>query len=184
VTQRTQRRHPPHDDDLVAMRLRDGPDVRIRPIRAEDKVMLSRGIGELSDRTVHQRFLSPRRSFTAAELRYLTEVDGHDHVAFVAESPEEPGALIGVGRWVRQREEPDKAEAAIVVADCWQGRGVGSLLATALAAEAHHHGIRRFTARMLSDNQPAQRLMAKLTSHLERTHDGTGASELIGDLAA
>jgi protein lysine acetyltransferase len=184
VTQRTQRRHPPQDDRLVAMRLRDGRDVRIRPIQAEDKVMLVLGIGKLSERTVYRRFLSPKRSFTHAELRYLTEVDGHDHVAFVAEPAEEPGTLIGVGRWVRQREEPDMAEVAIVVADCWQGRGVGSLIAAALAAEARDHGIGRFTARMLSDNLPAQRLMAKLAGHLERTHDGMGASELIGDLAA
>ena len=36
---------------------------------------------------MQRRFLTPKRSFSRAELRYLTEVDGRDHVALVAEYP-------------------------------------------------------------------------------------------------
>jgi acetyltransferase len=168
----------------MVSQLNDGTVVRLRPIRSDDKALLSDGIAHLSDETVHRRFLSPKRHFTAAELRYLTEVDGHDHVALVAEDPREPGPLLGVGRFVRLAEDPEAAEIAILVADPFQGQGLGSLLGAELARAAAAEGVRRFTATMLADNRPAQALMAKLTGHLERHHVGRGATELVAPLAA
>jgi len=146
--------------------------------------MLEDGLRHLSDESVHRRFLSPKRSFSRTELRYLTEVDGRDHVALVAEYPGEPvRRLIAVARFVRHVDS-DAAEAAIVVSDDWQRRGVGSLLAERLAARARRHGIRAFTATMASDNVPAHKLMQRLTQHLEEHHAGGGVSELTLDLAA
>ncbi len=165
--------------------LSDGHRVLIRPIGPADKSELSAGLTELSDLAVHRRFLSPKRHFTRAELRYLTEVDGHDHVAFVAEVlNDQPGRVVAVARWVRLAEDPDTAEAAIVVADRLQGRGLGSLLADRLAEAAAEEGLKRFSATMLSDNRAAQALMARLSRRLERRHDGAGQSELVADLAA
>ena len=82
----------------------------------------------------------PKARFTKAELRYLTEVDGHDHVALVAESERWPGTIVAVARYVRLDDDPDTAEAAIVVADMLQGLGLGTLLAERLAAAATVHG--------------------------------------------
>jgi GNAT superfamily N-acetyltransferase len=169
----------------VIERLPDGAPVLIRPIRADDKRMLTDGLRRLSDESVQRRFLTPKRSFSRAELRYLTEVDGRDHVALVAEHPSGPvRRLIAVGRFVRLAEDPHAAEVAITVADDWQGRGLGSMLSEQLAAEARRLGIRRFTATMAADNVPAHRLMARLTDHLERHHVGSGVDELVPDIAA
>jgi RimJ/RimL family protein N-acetyltransferase len=169
----------------VIERLPDGAPILIRPIRADDKRMLTEGLRRLSDESVHRRFLTPKRSFSRAELRYLTEVDGRDHVALVAEHPSGPARrLIAVARFVRLAEDPDAAEVAITVADDWQGRGLGSLLSEQLAAEARRVGIRRFTATMAADNVPAHRLMARLTDHLEQHHVGSGVDELVLDIAA
>ena len=113
----------------------------IRPIRADDKRMLAEGLRRLSDESVQRRFLTPKRSFSRAELRYLTEVDGRDHVALVAEYPADPvRRLIAVGRFVRLADDPEAAEIAITVADDWQGRGLG------LAARASISRTRRATA--------------------------------------
>jgi protein lysine acetyltransferase len=163
---------------------KQGRPVVIRPIRPDDKALLVRGLNELSERSVHARFLSPKRSFSRAELRYLTEVDGHDHVAFVAEDAADPTRLIGVGRFVRLLGAAHTAEVAIVVADDRQRDGVGSLLATALGEEALRHDVHRFAATILSDNVAAQRLLTRLTRHLERRHNGAGTSEYLADLAA
>jgi acetyltransferase len=169
----------------VLERLPDGATILIRPIRADDKRYLEIGLRHLSDESVHRRFLSPKRSFSRAELRYLTEVDGRDHVALVAEYPGEPvRRLIAVGRFVRWHDNREAAEVAIVVADDWQRRGVGSLFAKRLATRARLGGIRRFTATMSSDNVAAHKLMDKLTQHLHERHTGGGVSELVGDLAA
>jgi acetyltransferase len=136
--------------------LPDGAEVLIRPIRADDKRLLEEGLRRLSPESVQRRFLSPKRSFTSAELRYLTEVDGRNHVAFVAEDPRDvERRLIAVGRFVRLVGDPEAAEVAIVVADDWQGRRLGSLVAAKLAAEARRVGIQRFTATMAADNRPA-----------------------------
>jgi acetyltransferase len=167
----------------VVRRLTDGTQLLVRPIAPEDKALLQDGLRRLSPRSVQRRFLSPKASFSATELRYLTEVDGHDHAAFVIQPADDLSELIGVGRFVRLAADPDTAEAAIVVADCWQRRGVGSLLAELLAAEARLQGVRRFTATMGADNVPAHRLMEKLTEQLQRRHGGI-VDELVADLAA
>jgi RimJ/RimL family protein N-acetyltransferase len=169
----------------VLKRLPDGAPILIRPIRADDKRMLENGLRQLSDESVQRRFLTLKRSFSRAELRYLTEVDGRDHVALVAEYPGDPlRRLIAVGRFVRSQDDPDAAEVAIVVADDWHGRRLGSLMVDELAAEARRLGIRRFTATMASDNVAARRLFARLTRQVELHHVGGGVSELVLDLAA
>jgi RimJ/RimL family protein N-acetyltransferase len=143
-----------------------------RPIRPDDKDALARGLQSLSEQSVYLRFLAPKPSFSASELRYLTEVDGHDHVALVIDDPDNPGELVAVGRWVRLAEDPEAAEIAITVGDQWQRRGIGSLLAEALAGEAARHGIRRFTATVASRNTAALRLLAKAAGELRLRHMG------------
>jgi RimJ/RimL family protein N-acetyltransferase len=185
VSNCTQSERGAREPCLVLKRLPDGVPILIRPIRADDKRMLEDGLRQLSDESVHRRFLTPKRGFSRSELRYLTEVDGRDHVALVAEYPGDPvRRLIAVSRFVRLADDPEAADVAIVVADAWQRRGVGSALTGELAAEATRLGIRRFTATMTSDNVPALRLMAKLTNELTRRHAGFGVDELVLPLAA
>jgi RimJ/RimL family protein N-acetyltransferase len=169
----------------VLKRLPDGALILIRPIRPDDKRMLEDGLRHLSDESVQRRFLTLKRSFSRSELRYLTEVNGRDHVALVAEYPGDAvRRLIAVARFVRLADDPTAAEVAIVVADDWQRRGVGTELTELLAERARESGIRRFTATMSSDNVAAHRLMSRLTSQLERHYAGHGVSEMVLDLAA
>jgi RimJ/RimL family protein N-acetyltransferase len=163
--------------------LSDGTVVVLRPISAADKAELQLGLQRLSPESVQRRFMAPKPSFSAAELRYLTEVDGHDHVAIVVELEDRPGVVLGVARYVRLPDRDGVAEPAIVVADFLQGKGLGTLLAEALAREAVRNGIHRFAAIMLGDNRPAQRLMSRLTDRLE-THSEAGILEAATDLAA
>jgi GNAT superfamily N-acetyltransferase len=153
--------------------LSDGTRVTIRPIEASDKQELQDGLHRLSDETVQRRFLVPKARFTKAELRYLTEVDGHHHVALVAESERWPGMVVAVARYVRLNEDPDTAEAAIVVADALHGLGLGTLLAERLAAVAVVHDVRHFSAEMLGDNHAAHRLMDRLQERLQTRPLGT-----------
>lgn len=145
-------------------------DVRIRPIEPEDKALLKWGLAHLSEATIQRRFLTPKPRFTAGELRYLTEVDGQDHVALVAIDAD--GHLVGVGRFVRL-EDPVEAEIAIVIADHLQGQGLGTRIGYDLVEEAVVHGIERFTATMQGDNRPAHTLMAKLRARLTSRRTAT-----------
>ncbi len=164
--------------------LKDGSEVNLRPIAATDKEALATGLELLSPETVRRRFLAPKRRFTSGELRYLTEVDGHDHVALVATPVDDPATVVAVGRWVRLPEEPESAEFAIVVSDDLQGMGLGSLLADELAATAKAEDISRFTASALADNAAIVAVMERLSDHLDRRHPGLGVTEVAFNLAA
>jgi RimJ/RimL family protein N-acetyltransferase len=164
--------------------LPDGTQILIRPIEATDKLRLSVALSRLSRETIRARFLAAKPRLTSAELRYLTEVDGHDHIALVATLASDPESIVAVARCVRFSDAPDTAEFAIVVGDPLQGRGLGSLLARELAAAARSAGIRRFSATMAGENVAVRRLIAHFTRTLEHEHVSHGVREVVVELAA
>jgi len=153
-------------------------DLVIRAITPHDGVRLSAGLARMSADSVRSRFLAPKARLSGAELRYLTEVDGVNHVALVAVRP---GGLLAVGRFIRSVDSPDEAEVAIVVADDLHGLGLGTRLGLALADAARERGIRRFTATMLAENVAAHRLFASISTRLVEHHNGP-IDELVAEL--
>ena len=164
-------------------RLADGTQVLLRPIRPDDKLGLDAAFARLSPESRRLRFLGPKPRLTTAELRYLTAVDGRDHVALVAVPTHAPAFIMGVGRYVRDAERPDTAEVAVVVGDPIQGQGLGRHIGLALADVARENGIRRFTATMLSDNRASHALFARISERLHFEHHN-GVEELVAELAA
>ena len=163
--------------------LPDGTHIVLRPIEPGDKARLSLALGRLSQETIRKRFFAAKPRFTTSELRYLTEVDGRNHIALVALLADDPDSIVGVARCVRL-SDPDTAEFAIVVGDPFQGRGLGTLLARELARAARAAGIRRFAATMLGDNDAVRRVMRTITAHLEQDRLQGGVREVVVDLAA
>jgi len=166
----------------VLTRLTDGAPIYIRTIRPDDKHLLSDGLARLSSESRYKRFLAPKHRFTLDELRYLTEVDGIDHVAYVALRGDAPKELVAVGRLVRSKSHPQAAEIAVTVCDEWQRRGIGTLLGDHLAMAARDRGIRYLTATMAADNYAAHRLLHHVSSQLHERRDGP-VDELWADLA-
>lgn len=135
--------------------LRDGSRTWLRPIRPDDGARLQEGLSQLSRRSRYLRFHTVIDTFTDEQLRYLTEVDGVDHCAWVAlpvepEDCDAPG--MGVARYVRLADEPQVAEAAITVLDRFQGRGLGTALLHTLARSAVANGVRMFRNYVLAEN--------------------------------
>jgi GNAT superfamily N-acetyltransferase len=164
-------------------RLTDDRIVFVRPIRPGDKQMLADGLAQLSAESVQKRFLGPKHGLSTAELRYLTEVDGHDHFALVAMDAGEVEQIVAVARFVRLAGDRYAAEAAITVCDDHQGLGLGTLLARRLTDAARERGVERLTASIASDNRPALKLMRQIDERLRSAPVGSSVTELVARLA-
>jgi GNAT superfamily N-acetyltransferase len=132
-------------------------DVHVRPLRHDEGALLDAVFAGLSPQSRYLRFHSPVRKLTATTRRALLDVDGRDHLALVAVSPQ--GEAIGMARVIRDTSRSDVAEVACEVVDAWQGRGVGRRLLTAIVAEAARIGVSRVHARVLSQNTAALALL-------------------------
>ncbi len=161
--------------------LPSGGGAWIRPIRPDDMDGLRIGLGRLSQRTIHRRFLAAKPRFTSAELRYLTEIDGHDHIALVAVDAD--GDLVAVARCVRFDDRPDTAEMAVVVGDALQGQGLGTALAHRLADAALAAGIRFFAATMLGENEPARRIVQTISARFAEDRAAGALREIVAEPA-
>jgi GNAT superfamily N-acetyltransferase len=153
-----------HEDHV----LDDGTKVSLRHIRPEDAAELKRGFDRLTPESRYRRFFGGVNALSESMLRYLTCVDGRDHVAIVAvahspsstPSAEERG--LGVGRFIRIADEPTAAEVAITVIDDAQGKGLGRLLSLTLARAARERGVERFRGEILADNTHVFQLLDEL----------------------
>ena len=134
-------KHEPH-------RLRDGTAVTVRPISTNDDERLVRFHESLSPESTRMRFFSVHPHLSNHETARFTNVDHHDREAWVALIDDD---IIGVGRYERLAN-PQDAEIAFVVADRWQGLGVGPILLGQLTECARAVGIRRFVAETLAEN--------------------------------
>jgi RimJ/RimL family protein N-acetyltransferase len=156
----------------------DGLELLLRPLRSDDKRKLAQAFEQLSPQTRYRRFFAPMESLSDQDLRYLTEVDHHDHEAIAAVNPEN-GMIVGVARFVRS-DDPTEAEVAVVVGDPWQGHGVATALLQQLVGRARAEGIDHFVALVLSDNTDALELFRHLapgSSHTRRS--ASGHTELV-----
>jgi RimJ/RimL family protein N-acetyltransferase len=138
--------------------------VRVRPIRASDAEALQAGFEALSETSRYYRFHSGMRRLPEHLLRYLSEVDGVNHVALLAfELAEiEAGHGVGVGRFVRDPSAPTTAELAVTVLDRAHGRGVARRLLAELGHAARARGIQTFTMSVIAGNLRARRLLSSL----------------------
>ena len=155
--------------------------VEIRPLGAGERDLVASFFAGLSPRTLYNRFCAPKPRLTSGDLDVLSGVDGDRHVALVA--LDAAGEPVAMGRFVRSAEDEQAAELALTVADDWQGRGLGSLLARLLAQRARQSGLLRFQATVLSENRPALAVLKKLGRPAVVDHAGA-AIELAIPLAA
>lgn len=155
--------------------LPDGRRILFRPIQPDDKDLLVGGFQRLSPQSRYRRFFRSIDHLSPGQLEYLTEVDGVDHVAWVAllpdARPEEQGA--GVARWIRLSDEPEAAEAAVTVVDSLHGMGIGTTLLHLLGRAAVERGVKRFKAWVLGDNLTIQRLLREMGARPGRWEAGT-----------
>jgi len=133
--------------------LRDGTPVTTRAIRPDDAPRLQAFHARLSPESVYLRWLSAHPVLSDEEAETLSRVDYHDRMAFVATLPPAGADIIGVARYAAAPAEgPHAAEAAVVVADDFQQRGLGTLLLSRLLVYARGQGLTTWVAEINAQN--------------------------------
>ena len=150
---------PLNEPPVPMTTLRDGTEVAIVPMQATDSARLMRFHGTLSAETTYARFFSFHPELTSAELERFTHVDHCDREAIVALAEDE---IVGVTRFDRF-DDVSEAEVAFVVADSWQGRGIGALLFECLVRRAVALGV----TRLVADTLPYNRRMLAVFRHAD-----------------
>lgn len=171
---------------MDTVKLKGGERILIRPISAEDKGMLKAGFDRLSTESRYRRFFGPQTDLSSTDLRYLTEIDHHQHEALVAISQDDaadPGqAMVGVARFVRG-DDPSYAEVAVTVVDDWHHKGVAKAILDRLVDRAREVGVTHFVALVLSENDAALELFSHLTeAGAEPRESASGNVELLIEL--
>jgi acetyltransferase len=150
----------------------DGTQVLIRPIRPEDREIERAFVRGLSSTSKYLRFFSAVTDLSPKLLDRFTQVNYPTEMAFIATIQVEMAELeIGVARYAPGSSE-GTAEFAVVIADDWQGRGIGRELLRHLFNVAEESGLARIEGIVLTANKNMLRLCREL---------GFTASQYPGD---
>jgi acetyltransferase len=153
----------PYPAHLVQrLKLRDGSPVTIRPIRPDDAAIEQAFVRNLSNESRYYRFMDTVRELNPRMLSHFTQVDYDRHMALIAVIDHAGAeAQVGVARYVAD-DDRNSGEFAIVIADAWQHRGLGTSLMQALIASARDGSIRLLHGDVLASNHKMLAMMVKL----------------------
>jgi ribosomal protein S18 acetylase RimI-like enzyme len=147
----------------------------IRPLTNGDTETVAALFERLGDRSREKRFCGAKPRLSDPELSALSRVDGSHHVLVgYLDGETVPAGIARLHRF------GGVAEIAFAVADAHQGRGVGSILARELAADARAAGITELVATVCGDNPSIVSLLKKMASSLEMTWRGREREFVVG----
>jgi acetyltransferase len=142
------------------VQLRDGRTVLLRPIKPEDEPLWLEMFQNFSDESVHNRFFYMIRDTPhVVRVRYC-DINYSREIAIVAELTEERRRILGVVRLTIDVDQKT-GEVAFIVADPWQGLGLGSQMVDYMIGICKDIGLETVYALVLPDNYRAIRFLKK-----------------------
>src|SRR5262249_45287904 len=177
-TLRSHRAYPV--EEVREAELRDGRKVTIRPTRTGDAAPLQDLFFHLRPEDVRTRFFRQLRSLTDEMAQHLCGVSYEQEMAFVAVVGEpESERIVGSSAYFLD-PGTGLADVSYMIDPEWQGVGLGCILQARAIEYARAHGVRGFTADVLSDNAAMltvfRRSGCRLTSHVS---DGVVEMKLL-----
>ena len=162
--------YPEHDEDADVCI--DGLNLFIRPIKPEDAPLLKKMFDRLSRTSIYHRFFSPMRSMPHDMLARFTQIDYDREIALVAlEENEDDARMLGIAR-VIGAPGGDQGEFAVLVADPWQGKGLGAELLSRSLRIVRREGMQRVWGTALAENTHMAKLARKLGFSVKRGASG------------
>lgn len=145
---------PYPEEFMRRVKLRDGTEVLLRPIKPEDEPLWHELLAGCSPETIRSRFRYLFRETTHEMATRFCFIDYDREIAIVAELEADEGQrrqILGVGRLVADVDHRE-AEYAVLVGDAWHGRGLGSMLTDYCLEICKRWGVRRIVAETAPDN--------------------------------
>jgi len=145
-------------DDLLmkvfnTFKLSDSTLIGIGLVGPEDEDRLLSGFRKLSQQSKLYRFHFSKQELSKNEKKYLLNIDNFNHLAIGAVDLDKSYDVgIGLARYIREKEDPTRAEAAITVIDEYQNKGIGTYLFKELIVHANKNGVRTLTSYVLKEN--------------------------------
>ena len=155
--------------DRLAIRLVDGREALVRPASVADAEGIQAFVRRLTPESRRRRFLGALSELTPMQLQRLVAPAGPDDASLLALA--DGGGVVAMAQCAI--DDAAAAEFAIVVADDWQGSGLGAQLVRALARHAHSRGAGTLGAQVMWDNEPMLALAKRLGFALGRDPDPT-----------
>ncbi len=164
-----------------------GYSISVRPLRRSDVDIESAFVEGLSRESRHNRLLGGAINISRSYIEQLINVDYTRDMALAAVvMTEDSEVLIGVARYVQETASPGPgpgpAEFAIVIADAWQGRGIGAHLLRKLIEVARNRGIPALYGEILATNHGMLMMMKSLGFRIERHPDDATVVRATQDL--
>ena len=165
---------------IKKIKLKDGTDVILRPIKPEDEYMWLDMFKHFSEETIRYRFFRMIKD-TSHEMRMrFCDIDYNKEMGIVAEINENgKRRFIGVVRIIAEPNKKAEAEFAIVVVDKWRRLGLGSELMDFIIEIARDMKLKKLYGFALYDNIPMFSLCKKKNFKVERGDPGEYKIELI-----
>ncbi|MCW3989466.1 MAG: bifunctional acetate--CoA ligase family protein/GNAT family N-acetyltransferase [Candidatus Bathyarchaeota archaeon] len=180
--ERVNRKFEPHEHLVISpypkkyethWMLRDGRTVLLRPIKPEDELLWLEMFRNFSNESIRYRFFRAIRD-TPHEMRVrYCNIDYDRELAIIAELTEDgERKIMGV---VRVPIEPDgkTGEFAFIIADPWQGLGLGSKLVDYMIEICTSKGLETLYGVILRDNTRAISLVKAMGFKIEHVDDET-----------
>jgi acetyltransferase len=166
--------HPYPYHLITQLQLADGTNITVRPIRPEDAQIEQSFVRKLSPQAKYFRFMQTLNELTPEMLVRFTQLDYNRELALIAVQ-EKAGSEIelGVARYV-MNPDGKSCEFALVVADEWQHRGIGSQLMTHLMEAAQERGFNSMDGEILADNQKMIDLVKSLGFRIRSSEEDPG----------
>ncbi|MHC1743369.1 MAG: GNAT family N-acetyltransferase [Syntrophobacteraceae bacterium] len=174
---------PPQRDDLLfiegyksSLKLKDGTTVEFRPLLPSDELAYRSFFYSLKDETIFSRFFYYRRLFShqAVQEQWAGEDYRKNLTLIGLASKGGYREIMAIGSYAQA--EADRAEAAFVVREDFQGMGIGGYVLGVLERIAKENGFKGFVANVLTKNTGMMHVFKKRYPHAKTSTDGSEVS--------
>ena len=152
--------------------LHDGTEIFFRPVKPTDEAALAEMLYSLSPSSIRTRYMAQTVAFPHRDVQRLTNIDYTQDISMVGTVPGVSGEQVVAIAQYYLDPKTQTAEIAFLVQDEWQQKGMGTFLLDYLTQIAKRRGVKRFYAKVLTDNKPMLAIFQNTGYKVKTEFDG------------